>query len=112
MRIDEFEQFFQNEVKACHDIMLAKNADYSAGDDKLANFKLAGNMENCSPEVALDMMDLKHRVSIAQGMIDLAENERRPLKWWQEKIRDHINYQFLLLALLTEKDTEKDEEIV
>ena len=106
MKFDEFEQFFQNEVKACHDILLARNADYSAGNDKLANFKLAGRIDGISPIIALYGMSLKHRTSIEQGIQDLIEGKSRPLIWWQEKLRDLINYMFLLGALLKEA---KDE---
>jgi len=102
MTESDFAKFFEQEVDACRNILIAKNADYSSGVDKLHNFKEAGKEDNISPIEALRGMDLKHRVSIRTGLDDLIQGKVRPLEWWQEKLRDHINYAFLLHALLYE----------
>lgn len=103
MTKEEFDRFFEQEVKTCKEIMDEKNADYAPGDDKLANFKQAAKLAAISPEKALWGFDLKHRTSIHQGIEGKICNGRWPLGWWQEKIRDHINYMVLLLALIEER---------
>lgn len=109
MNQNQFSEFLQKEFDVCRRIMDSKSADYSTDSDKLANFKLASLVDGKSPERALYGMDLKHRVSILQGMNDLDIGIRRPVQWWREKICDHINYMFLLLALLTEYNYKTEE---
>ena len=102
MTLTDFDKFLCREMKACKDLMMIKNADYATDDDKLANFKLAGKIDGIGARFALYGMDLKHRASINQGLEDTAYTKEHTLSWWQEKIRDHINYMFLLLALIEE----------
>jgi len=109
MTESKFLKFFQDEVKACQEILIAKNDDYSSGFDKLANFKAAGRIDSISPIEALRGMDLKHRVSIQTGLNDLNKDKIRPLEWWQEKLRDHINYMILLHASIYETYFSPDE---
>ena len=49
-------------------------------------------------------MDLKHRTSISDMLDDLINPDREySREIWDEKIIDHINYMFLLYALLAER---------
>lgn len=98
----DFIKFFDTEVAACRAILISKNADYSSGTDKLHNFKEAGKEDNITSIEALRGMDLKHRVSIRTGLDELQQGKVRPIGWWQEKVRDHINYLILLHALIYE----------
>lgn len=109
MTESEFSKFFEDEVKACREILIAKNSDYSSGIDKLANFKAAGRIDGVSPIQALRGMDLKHRTSIQTGLNDLRADKKRSLEWWQEKLRDHIDYMFLLHALIYETYFEENK---
>lgn len=108
MKIEEFKTFLEIEDKARNDILTAKNDDYASGEDKLANFKQAAKMDGVTPVEALRGMWLKHRCSVQTGLNDLLAGKERPLGWWQEKIRDDMNYAILLLALITEDQLDEE----
>lgn len=114
MKLEVFEKlikdFFQ---KNCLDLMVLKNKEYARGKDKLHNFKRAGERRRKSPEEALAGMQEKHRTSIDDMIQDLEERFKKEgsnfkitneeLAVWEEKIRDDINYDFLLWGLLNER---------
>jgi hypothetical protein len=106
MTFTEFDKFMQYVIdKHILEVMCSKSAEYSRGDDKLHNFKRAGELDNISPIEALRGMHLKHRVSVQDMLDDLLNPERieHTQELWQEKLSDTINYYFLLWALLMEK---------
>jgi hypothetical protein len=110
MNQKDFTKFLEQEFETCRNIMSTKSSDYSTNEDKLYNFKLGGEMAGVDPIIVCDGFCLKHRVSIEQGMRELAwDGTLRPIEWWREKIRDNINYLYLLLALLTERTEEKEK---
>lgn len=99
----EFDDFIQDHVRQCLALLNTKSNDYASDTDKLFNFKKAAEIEGNSPLVALRGMDLKHRVSIAQGIDEFTwSGKLRPFEWWAEKFHDHINYSFLALAIIKE----------
>lgn len=87
--------------------MTGKSEEYSTEQDKLHNFKVAAQLQNCTPITALAGMMAKHTVSV----YDLVERQENGLvvtkEMWDEKIGDHINYLLLLDALITEKFDEE-----
>lgn len=97
----------------CVELMLAKNKEYARGKDKLHNFKRTGERRRKSPEEALAGMQEKHRTSIDDMVQDLEERfktegpnfkiTKKELAIWEEKLRDDINYDLLLWALLNER---------
>jgi len=104
MDFKAFDELVERETKRMKDVMCNKSADYSAGDDKLFNFKLAAELDGVSPIEALRGMWLKHRTSIRQGLDELADGKPcRSKAWWLEKLTDDRNYSILLQALLEEK---------
>ena len=103
MNLKTFDQFLANRLADIQSILGKKSADYSDGDDKLFNFKLAASMEGITPIESLRGMHLKHRTSIRQGLDDLQHGKVRPWEWWVEKETDNINYSILLLALIYEE---------
>lgn len=100
MPLKEFDEFLSQELTAIRAILASKSDDYSTNADKLANFKLQARMDGISPVEALRGNWLKHRASIVQGLDELEHGKVRPLKWWQEKLRDDRNYNILLHALV------------
>lgn len=102
MKHEDFDKFLEEEViKRIRSVLSSKSADYSKGDDKLYNFKLAGEMDGDMPIQALRGMHLKHRASIRQGLDEIMTGEKpRPYDWWLEKIIDDINYDILMLGML------------
>lgn len=103
MNLKTFDQFLANRLADIQSILGKKSADYSDGDDKLFNFKLAASMDGITPIESLRGMHLKHISSIRQGLDDLQKGKVRSWEWWQEKEIDNINYSILLLALIYEE---------
>lgn len=104
MDIKTFDKLVERETQRMKDVMCSKSADYSAGGDKLFNFKLAAAMDGISPIEALRGMWLKHKASLRQGLDELMDGKPcRPGAWWIEKLTDDRNYSILLQALLAEK---------
>lgn len=99
MHPDVFEKVFEDQVEACRNLLIAKGREYSTADDKLHNFKVAGELQKKSPAKALAGMMAKHTVSI----YDMCESGQEfSMAQWNEKILDHLNYLFLLKACLLE----------
>ena len=73
------------------------------------NFKVAAEIQNCTPITALAGMMAKHTVSV----YDLIKKQENgfvvPREMWDEKIGDSINYLILLSALVQERFDEETE---
>lgn len=76
-----------------------KAKEYATGGDRLHNFKVAAAVQGISPTAALAGMMAKHTVSVYDMV---GSGEDYPMELWEEKIKDSINYLFLLWALLHE----------
>lgn len=98
MTATEFERLFEEQVERSRMVLVNKASEY-ATEDRLHNFKVAAALEGKTPEQALAGMMAKHTVSV----YDMAESGLEyPISLWQEKITDHINYLFLLNAIVRE----------
>ena len=98
MTATEFERIFEEQVERSRIVLVNKASEY-ATEDRLHNFKVAAALEGKTPEQALAGMMAKHTVSV----YDMAESGLAyPVELWQEKITDHINYLFLLNAIVRE----------
>ena len=107
MTATEFERIFEEQVERSRIVLVNKASEY-ATEDRLHNFRVAAALEGKTPEQALAGMMAKHTVSV----YDMAESgQPYPIELWQEKITDHINYLFLLNAIVREgRPTEALEE--
>ncbi len=105
MNMQEFEKVTIERVNECLKVMTSKSEQYSTETDKLHNFKVAGELQGCTPEKALGGMMSKHTVSIYDLINDVETGKNIPLEMWDEKIGDHINYLLLLNALVRERRT-------
>ena len=107
MTATEFERIFEEQVERSRIVLVNKAGEY-ATEARLHNFKVAAALESKTPEQALAGMMAKHTVSV----YDMAESGLAyPIELWQEKITDHINYLFLLNAIVREgRPTEALEE--
>lgn len=104
MSPERFRQVFEDEVEACRQILIEKAGEYAPGGDRLQNFKTAGALQGRPPEVALQGMLAKHTVALNDFLNELNGGlSPRPLDQWNEKIRDSLNYLFLLKGLLMER---------
>ena len=108
MTATEFERIFEEQVDRSRMVLVNKACEY-ATEDRLHNFKVAAALEGKTPEQALAGMMAKHTVSV----YDMAESGLAyPIELWQEKITDHINYLFLLNAIVMESCWSDDRKAV
>lgn len=100
MNKTNFERLFEEQVNRSRSVLLSKAKEY-ATEDRLHNFRVAAALEGKTPAQALAGMMAKHTVSV----YDMAESGLAyPIELWQEKITDHINYLFLLNAIVWEEE--------
>ena len=108
MTATEFERIFEEQVERSRIVLVNKASEY-ATEDRLHNFKVAAALEGKTPEQALAGMMAKHTVSV----YDMAESgQPYPIELWQEKITNHINYLFLLNAIVRESCWSDDRKAV
>lgn len=97
---DKFTRIVKNRLKICEEVLTQKGKEYSSDVDRLHNFKVAGRIDDVTPEEALWGMYRKHLVSV----MDLVNDPEKATKMMiVEKITDSINYHILLEALLMER---------
>ena len=109
MKAEQFENIINNRIETCKSGLCSKAEEY-ATDDRLHNFKVAGELQKCTPVKALGGMMAKHTVSVYDLIDDYEQGKTISQEMWAEKIGDSINYLLLLTALL-EEDKNADEEI-
>lgn len=97
-----FAEVLDETLNKCVETLGTKANEY-ATEDRLHNFKIAAEMQNCTPFTALAGMMAKHTVSV-YDLIQKVENGLVVTEdMWNEKIGDHINYLILLKALVAEQ---------
>lgn len=99
MTSEIFNQHLQHMQEVTVDTLMHKAKEYATDGDRLHNFKVAASVQGISLKAALAGMMAKHTVSV-YDMIGTGEDY--PLALWEEKIKDSINYLFLLWALVQE----------
>lgn len=101
MNSKDFSEHINKRIEKCI-ALLGVKADEYATDDRLHNFKVAAEIQNCTPITALAGMMAKHTVSV----YDLIQRQEQGFdisqSLWDEKINDSINYLLLLSALIEE----------
>lgn len=109
MNSERFNDITKKRIENCLNTLCHKAGEY-ATEDRLHNFKVAAELQNCTPITALAGMMSKHTVSV----YDLIQKQEQglvvPMEMWEEKIGDSINYLLLLSALVQEKIDEETEE--
>lgn len=109
MNSNKFNEVIEEQIKRCTDILCVKAEEYAADDDRLHNFKNAAGMMSCDPKEALAGMMAKHTISV----YDMCRSGKSyPIKLWNEKITDHINYLLLLRGLVEEEKIETSKKKV
>ncbi len=100
----EFKKIVHARFEKCINLMFGeKDHEYSRDNDKLYNFKRAGEILRCSSSKALLGMLSKHLVSIIDIVEDIEEGRIPNQKILDEKCGDTINYIVLLQAILEEE---------
>lgn len=100
MNSEVFNRISKEQMKSCFQVLDSKSHEYSTEYDRLHNFKLAAELQECNPKKALAGMMAKHVISI----YDMCMSEYiYSTELWDEKITDTINYLILLKALQVEE---------
>lgn len=84
--------------------LTAKAKEYADDSDRLHNFKIAGPLQTRTPIGALGGFMAKHTISIYDMIRGTDNGVNFPMDMWEEKVKDHINYLFLLWGLVNERD--------
>lgn len=103
-----FEKIVDDQVNICKDLLLAKGLEYSPGADALSNFKTSAILQKSSWLEALSGYMAKHTISLYDM---LNSPDTFSMEKWDEKITDHMNYLFLLKALLVEPNEDPTDII-
>lgn len=100
MAPNAFEESIKAQVDHCLELLVDKGREYAPGVDRLAAFKKAAALQNCSQAQAAFGMLAKHLVSVA----DMIESgEKYSGIRWDEKIGDSINYLLIIRAIIEEE---------
>lgn len=110
MDTKRFNEVIETRLNKCCSVLLTK-ADEYATEDRLHNFKVAAELQNCTPITALGGMMCKHTVSVYDLIRDHEAGKTISTEMWDEKIGDSINYLLLLTALITEEFNQKCKEL-
>ena len=104
MNTAEFVEVVKDQYLHCCDVLIGKSEEYASDAERLHNFFAAAGMMGCDPKEALAGMMAKHTISI----YDMCRSGLPyTMELWEEKITDHINYLFLLRAVLEDEQTRK-----
>ena len=106
MNFITFDSVVRDALQRSSDILTEKGQEYSVGDDRLSQFKLAAGLNNVSVPEALWGMATKH-ISSAASMVK--NPSMYNIKTWREKLDDIRNYTLLLEAVLIEQETSFNE---
>jgi len=111
MNTDTFNAYLLQMQKATAATLTTKAAEY-ATEDRLHNFKIAAPLQGRTAIGALGGMMAKHTISIYDMIGGVDKGQEYPLALWEEKIKDRINYLFLLWALVNDKEPTKAKEVL
>lgn len=106
MNTERFNEVINERIGLCKAVLCDKAEEY-ATDDRLHNFKVAAQLQGCTPMTALAGMMSKHTVSVYDLIRDHEEGMPISREMWDEKIGDSINYLLLLTALIEEEEMEQ-----
>lgn len=112
MTREKFNDVLDRTLNKCVATLGVKAGEY-ATEDRLHNFKVAAEIQNCTPITALAGMMAKHTVSVYDLIKRQEQGYDIEKELWDEKIGDSINYLILLSALVEERLEEEglEEEV-
>lgn len=102
MTIWEQKAYFEKTIKIMSDIMLSKGYDY-ANEDRLSNFKLAGNIAGNSAEI--NCLNLIATKVARLGVLLNQQNKKPNNESIDDTLMDLANYSILLSMLIHERST-------
>jgi len=102
MTIWEQRAYFEKTIKKMSDIMLSKGYDY-ANEDRLSNFKLAGNIVGTGAEI--NCLNLIATKVARLGVLLNRQNKKPNNESIDDTLVDLANYSILLSMLIHERST-------
>jgi hypothetical protein len=90
----------------CRSVLVEKAREY-ATEDRLHNFRVAAELQGITERAALAGMMAKHTVSVYDLLMAEACAD---IYTWEEKVGDHLNYLFLLMAIVQDEIADIPEE--
>ena len=108
MKQENFEKYFKEIIMHASQLMMAKNGEYSPGEDKIANFRAASNFTGKPTKEIAFMYMMKHWDSIKTMCLS---DKDYPAELWKEKLSDNIVYSAILYAILFDGATEAVESV-
>lgn len=100
MTPEHFDKIIEDQIRRSRDLLYQKADEYAPESDRLHNFRIAASLQHIPMSRALAGMMAKHTISL----YDMCQgDDEYPPSLWLEKITDHINYLFLLRAVLEEE---------
>ena len=98
---------FMDVVAANHEgrtsLLLKKEKQYSAGKDRLDQFKRAAQLTGYTSVGALAGMMIKHTTKLYQMIVEHELEKTFSQEEWYEVIYDHMNYHDLLIGCLIDE---------
>lgn len=108
MDTKRFDEIIKKRIDLCKAVLCNKAEEY-ATEDRLHNFKVAAELQGCTPITALAGMMSKHTVSVYDLIQKQEKGEVVTREMWDEKIGDSLNYLLLLDALIQERFDEETQ---
>lgn len=103
MSPEQFQQVLQHRLSEIQRVLGLKGQEYASEADRLHHFKVAGALQGCTPERALQGMLAKHLVSVLDIIRGLDSGIVPDVPTINEKLGDCQNYFILLEGLLLER---------
>jgi len=100
MTTEEFNKIVDETCEAIKKTLQTKAKEYASTDDRLHNFKMAGQARGITALEALDGMMLKHEVSFLDIIQMSKSGKIVPQTLMEEKLGDFINYLILAKGLI------------
>ena len=85
MRTEQFENIINKRIETCKSVLCSKVEEY-ATDDRLHNFKIAGELQKCTAVKALGGMMAKHTVSVYDLIDDYEQGKAISKEMWAKKV--------------------------
>lgn len=100
MSNNTFTDIIAKQMDLCGNLLISKGEEYAPDVDRLAAFRKAAALQQCSMAQAAFGMLAKHLVSVADMVTVPAEYS---ICRWEEKLSDSINYLLILRAIIQEE---------
>jgi len=103
MTHDKFNQIVDLRAKHIREVLKAKASEYATDSDRLHNFRIGAEINQCTELEFLLALVTKHFVAFRDFVKHDAQGQPIEYVQWEEKLGDVINYMILADALIREQ---------